>query len=164
MTIKCCYSETSKIILIKLFSSQHPIEWVNHYYSVYCSSPEAKEKFKTILHQIKDKSINLQLKFPENYLKDKEHPIWKYFNICDQDSNNATCKVCSAEMYIYAKGGGMRNHILLKHTLEWLEVYIEWYIDKTEKLKDVKSYKGDDPISDYSCLTCKNQGPRGKKF
>ena len=113
---------------------------MNHYYSVYCSSPEAKEKFETILHQIKDKSINLQLKFPENYLKDKEHPIWKYFNICDQDSNNATCKVCSAEMYIYAKGGGMRNHILLKHTLEWLEVYIEWY----NMSKYGKDDKGDD--------------------
>ena len=70
------------------------------------------------------------------------------------------CKICSTELGINSKGGGLRAHMLIKHTLEWLEVYIEWY----NMSKYGKDDKGDDPISDSSCLTCKNQGPRGKKF
>ena len=38
------------------------------------------------------------------------------------------CKICSSELGINSKGGGLRAHMLIKHTLEWLELFTEWYV------------------------------------
>ena len=107
--------------------------------------------FETVLQRVKDKSINFQTKFPLCFLTDKEHPVWKCFNTQDEDSNKVVCKMCSSEMDIIVDNKNqstkLRVHLQVNHTLEWIDLYTEWYIANEQKPKNVNEQIPEQPIN-----------------
>ena len=141
---------------------------MKHFYSDYCTSPETKERFETVLQQVKDKSINFRAWFPDGFIKDKEHPVWKYINSCDEDSNKIVCKMCSSELSILNKknqlhGTSIRRHLQMKHSLEWLEIYTEWYIANNQTIEEPKVVKTTNG-KHINVKKLKHQKPKHIKF